>query len=464
VTLSPPLPPREYLPVENATTSFWHQELHHLHDTRTTPQLPPASDVVIVGAGYAGIATAYHLTRGASRARDLSLTIIEARGVCSGATGRNGGHLRPDLYGHIPAYMDRAGVDAGREIAEFERAHLAAIQEVVEAEGIECDLTRTRTVDVWINEAAAAEAQATYERMTARQLSYMDDVRFARGRDAERISGVKGARACATYPAGTLTPYKLVLGLTRVLAGTAGVNIQTNTPVTAVSPHPPGGFCVATPRGTTYAQQVVYANNAHLAGLLPDYRRAIVPCKGMCAHLAAAPGARPPPLAHSYIIREEDGTLAYLAPQPDGSIVVGGANARYRPFLDQWYQTVDDSTLIKTGRDHFDGYMQRLFRGWEDSGAAVDRIWSGVMGYSFDSHPHVGRLPREAGAADGGQFVLAGFNGHGMPVIWLAAKGVAQMITTGVEFEGTGLPRLFKTTRERIERSLHGPEGGDILA
>ncbi|KAK6579855.1 hypothetical protein PZA11_007563 [Diplocarpon coronariae] len=456
VTLSPPLPPREYLPVENATTSFWHQELHHLHDTRTTPQLPPASDVVIVGAGYAGIATAYHLTRGASRARDLSLTIIEARGVCSGATGRNGGHLRPDLYGHIPAYMDRAGVDAGREIAEFERAHLAAIQEVVEAEGIECDLTRTRTVDVWINEAAAAEAQATYERMTARQLSYMDDVRFARGRDAERISGVKGARACATYPAGTLTPYKLVLGLTRVLAGTAGVNIQTNTPVTAVSPHPPGGFCVATPRGTTYAQQVVYANNAHLAGLLPDYRRAIVPCKGMCAHLAAAPGARPPPLAHSYIIREEDGTLAYLAPQPDGSIVVGGANARYRPFLDQWYQTVDDSTLIKTGRDHFDGYAAPLPR---------------LGGQRGRRRPHLVRrdglqlrLAPPPGAADGGQFVLAGFNGHGMPVIWLAAKGVAQMITTGVEFEGTGLPRLFKTTRERIERSLHGPEGGDILA
>ena len=132
--------------------------------------------------------------------------------------------------------------------------------------------------------------------------------------------------------------------------------------------------------------------------------------------------------------------------------------------------------MIEPGKDHFDTYMQRFFHGWENTGARVDKIWSGVMGYSFDSNPHIGVLPKKdkpkskrwwwpfGTTEKDDQFVLAGFNGHGMPVIWLAAKGVAKMVTEGVEFEKTGMPRLFKSTRERIEKSLNNRDGGDIMA
>jgi glycine/D-amino acid oxidase-like deaminating enzyme len=81
------------------------------------------------------------------------------------------------------------------------------------------------------------------------------------------------------------------------------------------------------------------------------------------------------------------------------------------------------------------------------------------MGYSFDSNPHVGHVP-----ARPEQFIIAGFNGHGMPVIWLAAKGLAEMILKEKSFEEVGLPKMLKTTQERIEKAQAGPEGGDILA
>ncbi|KAG4441750.1 hypothetical protein IFR05_002741 [Cadophora sp. M221] len=470
-----PPPPEDYLPVENPTSSFWHENLHELHDARTTPDLPPSSDVVIIGAGYAGIATAYHLKKGA-RQNNLSVTILEARGICSGATGRNGGHLRPDMYGHIPKYIERAGVKAGLEIAEFEVAHLDAIKNVIEKENIDCDFTLTRTVDVWINKTAAIKARQVYDLMSSHNLAYMDDVFFSRSQDAENISGIKGAQACATYTAGTLSPYKLILRVAQILVEAKLINIQTNTPVTQVSPDPKGGFIITTPRGTTHAKQVVYANNAHVAGLLPEYKNAIVPCKGICSHITVPANTRAPLLTNSYIIREDDGTLAYLTPKIDGSIVVGGASSKFKPFPEEWYNNVDDSTLIEPGKDHFDTYMQRFFHGWETTGAKVDKIWSGVMGYSFDSNPHVGVLPKKGvgksrrwwwpwGASEkNDQFVLAGFNGHGMPVIWLAAKGIAKMITESVEFEKTGVPRLFKTTRERVEKSLDSQNGGDVMA
>ncbi|KAH0146242.1 hypothetical protein KCU67_g11293, partial [Aureobasidium melanogenum] len=51
-----------------------------------------------------------------------------------------------------------------------------------------------------------------------------------------------------------------------------------------------------------------------------------------------------------------------------------------------------------------------------------------------------------------------------MPVIWLSAEGVSDMIHAGKKFEETKVPRAFKTTQERIDKAKAGPEGGDILA
>ena len=132
---------------------------------------------------------AYHLIQGEKT--EKSITILEARGACSGATGRNGGHLRPDLYGHIPTYIERGGSEAGAEIARFEIAHVQAIKEIVEKEKIDCDFTLTRSYDVWCSEEAVGKAREVYERMrSARGCEYMDDVAFYDGKDVEGVSGI----------------------------------------------------------------------------------------------------------------------------------------------------------------------------------------------------------------------------------------------------------------------------------
>ena len=138
---------------------------------------------------------------------------------------------------------------------------------------------------------------------------------------------------------------------------------------------------------------------------------------------------------------------------------MGGAAKLFKPFKEQWYNNIDDSILIDSAKDYYANYMQRTYNGWENSGAAVESIWTGVMGYSYDSNPHIGAVP---GRKE--QFILAGFNGHGMPVIWLAAKELAFMVVQNREFETTRLPRLFKTTQERIRKAWNGTEeDGDII-
>lgn len=174
----------EYLPVPNPGECFWQRDEHELADHRSTEILPEHTDILIVGGGYTGVSTAYHLLQEKTKS---SITILEARRACSGATGRNGGHLRPDLYGHIPTYIDRAGLEAAAEITEFEIAHVHALKKFIREEEIDCDFSLHRTIDVWCNEDAAKEAKVIYDQMVAHKLEYMEDVVFYTGKVAEGV-------------------------------------------------------------------------------------------------------------------------------------------------------------------------------------------------------------------------------------------------------------------------------------
>lgn len=176
-----------YLPHPQPLSCFWQSQQHELHNHRSTEQLPPCSDIVIIGAGYAGTSTAWHLAHDNSIS-SKSITVLEARGACSGATGRNGGHLRPDMYGHIPTFMERAGTEAAEEVALFEVAHLQTIKKLIKKEKIECDFTLTRSIDVWCNEESAKAARQIYDNMTEKDLDYLDDVIFYDEKDAEGVS------------------------------------------------------------------------------------------------------------------------------------------------------------------------------------------------------------------------------------------------------------------------------------
>ena len=89
-------------PHPKPTLSFWLQGTRNnpLIGHRTTEDIPNEADVVIIGAGMSGVATAYHVLKGHDPAKGglPRVVILEAREVCYGATGRNGGHCKPDCY------------------------------------------------------------------------------------------------------------------------------------------------------------------------------------------------------------------------------------------------------------------------------------------------------------------------------------------------------------------------------
>lgn len=168
-----------------------------------------------------------------------------------------------------------------------------------------------------------------------------------------------------------------------------GLNLQTETPVLDIEYVGKGEdgqpeTIIRTSRGSVRARKVVFATNAYTAGLLPQYRGVITPYKGTASHLAPSPEKGPvfPHLSHTYNLEfglNDRETVDYLNPRPDGGIVVGGGKWLYEKDRDSWLDTVDDSTTIDAiiREKYFEGYMQRNFRGWEDSGTEVDKIWTG---------------------------------------------------------------------------------------
>ena len=83
----------DIFPVANSTLSYWRSELHEIDSLRSTEQLPSECDVLIVGAGISGVSTAYHLLN--DNPSPPSVVLLEAREICSGATGRNGCYPLP---------------------------------------------------------------------------------------------------------------------------------------------------------------------------------------------------------------------------------------------------------------------------------------------------------------------------------------------------------------------------------
>jgi glycine/D-amino acid oxidase-like deaminating enzyme len=277
---------------------------------------------------------------------------------------------------------------------------------------------------------------------------------------------VKGAKGCFSYATGHLAPYKLVLSLLEK-AITQGVNLQTHTPVTAVSKAPENAgkkWLVSTSRGDILTNTVIHASNGYASALVPELRGKIVPARGICCRIIP----QNPVIwsDRSYMLRHNDWEYDYLISRNDGSIVVGGARRDFYKDLDTWFDNTDDSALIEPAKRYFNGYMQRTFKGWDQSLASVDKIWTGskcsslpastrsnllqlVMGYSNDSSPYVGEVPGRSG-----QYVCAGFSGHGMPQVFLSAEAIASMVVDGESFEDTELPSLFQVTTDRLRSQV----------
>ncbi|ODV84146.1 hypothetical protein CANARDRAFT_8824 [[Candida] arabinofermentans NRRL YB-2248] len=437
-------------PVPNSTTSFWHSEEDEFRNFRSSEDLPTEVDVVIVGSGLSGASLAYYLSKSDSPPKTL---MLEARYICSGATGRNGGHCRPDYYLAYDGFEQKYGAEEAALIGNFEYINLNEVKKTVEENNIDCDFVLTRVFDCHITDNYKKFKETLLRSLKNPHNIMPNDTHYCEGDAAVTLSHVKDAKFVVSYTGASLWPYKFTKGLLKIaLAKGDFFNLQANTPATEIETLEDGSYIVHTPRGPVKTKKVVMATNGYTAGLSDKFKDLLVPVKATCSHIKPTKG-RAPHLTNSILILKSKADHEYLINRPDGTIVVGGAINYYFPKVDNWYGKTDDSTLFKdTARGsvmkHYSSFMGDTFYSWEGIDTEVDHLWTGIQGYTADMLPFVGQVPGEPN-----KYVTAGFCGHGMPRVMLCAKAISDCILDGKTIEETDIPKSFMLTKERFENT-----------
>jgi len=91
------------------------------------------ADVLVVGGGYTGLWTAWHLKR---LRPEASVVLCESEVCGEGPSGRNGGFVN-GLWFSLPSLRDRFGDEAALEIAHAAQRSVAEIGAFCEAEGVD---------------------------------------------------------------------------------------------------------------------------------------------------------------------------------------------------------------------------------------------------------------------------------------------------------------------------------------
>lgn len=158
------------LPRDNPTTSFWQLPPHSQLSEIQSAEIPQETDYAVIGSGLTGCSIAKHLL---DLSDSSSVTVLEARTLCSGATGRNGGLLTSFVPDQFSALAEHLGLEQAVKIARFANRTLEKMHELGNSSPelkTASEVRRVRGIICYDNEGAfeaAKKSVASYEEHVA---------------------------------------------------------------------------------------------------------------------------------------------------------------------------------------------------------------------------------------------------------------------------------------------------------
>jgi sarcosine oxidase subunit beta len=346
-------------------------------------------DVIVVGGGLVGCSIAYRLSAAGKR-----VLLLEQRGICSGASGRNGG---------ITGEGSAMHKDAGAAVYALTSANLRMMAELADELETDFELRLSGTLDIATTPEQWAHLQqgADIQRASGLEVELLD------AHDAQKMmpalrDDIVGAELSRRN--GHLWPFSLVHGFAND-ATRLGTTIRTGTAVTRLHQVGERVQGVELADGLTVeSEEVVLATNAYTPLILPELPAgAIVPARGQILVTQPVAPILPRPFGTNF-------------GKEYGRQVAGG------PILCGGYRRLDENE----GLGHYEERvtlpvlsgiakcLTGLFPALRD--VNVVRCWSGIMGFTADGLPLIGRMRDMPGLT-----LAAGFNGGGFS--WGAILG-----------------------------------------
>lgn len=347
-------------------------------------------DVIVVGAGVLGCSTAYRLAQAGRK-----VLVLEQRGICSGASGRNGGMTGAGSAMHAAA---------GAAVYSITSANLNMVKSLAEELETDFELRLPGTLNVATTEAQWEHLQASYREQKAAGLNVdlLDgyETRQVMPALSESILGSEFGR-----DPGHLWPFKLVHGFANA-ARRLGAEFRLGVHVERLARQGDRVVGVVVEGQTIEADDVVLCTNAYTPQILPDLPAgSIVPARGQILVTQALPRLLPHPFGTNF-------DKEYGRQTATGQLLCGGFR---RDDIGEGLGTYEERVTPRVVSG-IASCLTRLFPSLAHGGIRVVRAWAGIMGFTADGLPLIGPY-----APAPGLWLVAGFNGGGFS--WGAVVG-----------------------------------------
>ena len=416
----PARPPQLY---EYFLDNFWF-EAAGLEQQALNPPLKGShkADIVILGGGFTGLSSAWHLAR---RFPDKKIVLLEGACCGYGASGRNGGFCDAGVSG-LRQYVETSGPELGRKAFDATLYGVDQIERLTREHGIACDFERNGMLEAAFTQEQAKELVQRLETYRAMGL----DATLLEGKALE--AEVKSPRyvAALKFPyGGILNPAKLARGM-KPLIESAGVEVRERTLVLRVTPGKV--HRIETEMGEIAAPVLVLGLNGY-APRIGFFRDRVIP---LCSYVIATEPLSPAQWdsigwQQRQGIADMRALFDYQRPTADGRIVIGGSDAPY--FAGDSLSSGNYKPAIETlTRSLFTTFPQL-------EGLRIDHAWGGTMGFTLDFTPSVGVMGEHRNIYYG-----VAYNGEGVAFSQTAGRILSDLMA-GEENE---LTRLFVVNHE----------------
>lgn len=403
--------------VFTSDNNYYFKTIHRPEGRRLTESI--TADIVVVGAGLSGLATAQHL----AMTHGVRVTMVERHFAGWGASGRNGGEILPGFMAPPTRMIRRFGMDTTRDFWDLSLQGVRAIVSNIRTHGISCDLKQGFLSPMMAAHYSEAYVDAECERREklGAPLGFVD---------AEQTAKTLGTPA--DYYAGAFTdtansyhfhPLKYLLGLKNVLENTGQVDIYEETDVVGIDSNR-SGVILYTPKGRISARKVILCGDSYLGRLVPRLRRKYV----LIRNAMIGTDILPDPAAvipGDVCVSENGGQLLFYRRTADNRLIIGGGDA-IRPSGNM---NDTEDKIVDLCRNS----MARLFPSLEN--IAIPYVWGGYIGITSSYMPYLGTLDKRV-------YFMGGYSGHGLNLTHIIGRAVADAAVRGAPNTGTVLDRI----------------------
>ena len=377
------------------SVSYWQDSVGLITDL--------SADVVIIGAGLAGLSTAYWLNR---LDRSLSIIVVDKGKIGHGASGRNAGFITCGSTEHFSRMSSAYGEDKAEKIWKFTEYNHDLIVREFGKEALS-KLCEYRNLGSWTLAATEHEIEVINQTVSRLQGKGVD-VKWHDERHVRDWLQCEGFHGGAFYRHdGEIHPVKY---LWHLAANISNTQVVENAEVFGIE-EAGEQLVVKIDKKRIKAEAVVLCTNAWSGQLFPWFQDKIAPTRGQIVVTEPVEKFLEPCYC-SFV-------LDYFRQLVDGRVLIGGfrnADVEKEVGFSDEINPIIDSKLEGFLNEHFP-----ILRG-----KRIDYRWSGVMGFAADGYPLVGSLDEDPRI-----YYNVGFTAHGLGFTFATGELTAKLILEG---------------------------------